>query len=84
MILLDLLQLVVVSHSNLRVDLLEIALLGLFPDLFPVCLAVPFDRLGPELPRTIDTSLLFGAICIRPIVDLDLLEMTLRTVLLEG
>lgn len=83
MILLDLLELMVVSYPDLRIYLHQIPSCRCLPNLFPVLLIVPLDWLGSKFPRTLEACVLLHAVCICTIVDLDRLEMSLATVLLE-
>lgn len=70
-------------YPDLRIDSFQVALLCFLPDLFPVLLRVPFDRLSPELPRTIEASILLIAVCRCSIIHLDRFEVGFTTVLLQ-
>lgn len=55
----DLLEFAIVLDSYMVRDLVDLALLGLVPDLFPVGLVVAVERLGAELPRAFYSGVFF-------------------------
>lgn len=74
----------IVRNPDLRVYLLHLASLSLLPYFLPILLRIPFNRLGPELPWTFQTSVFLHAISSRTIIHLNWFEVGLRTVLLKS
>lgn len=80
----DLLEFAIVLDSYMVRDLIDLALFGLLPDLFPVGLAVELHWLGAELPRAFDSRVFFQAVGRCSVVDLDRFKVSVLAVLLQA